>query len=139
MNKTTEIFVIITIATFWAFFLVEAPLWMWPFVHEMLIPQLNPDLRFPTTDQAETLRALFINQGIYNLMVAIGGVAGIFLVRRGRVELGRGLVVYTCLFAIGAAVTLLLTTEAYLLGVVQIVFPSVALVRVFRDRSGARL
>lgn len=138
MRKSTAVFVWITIATFLGFFVVEALIWNLPFVSALLVPQLNPALAYPVQDQARTLAALFVNQGVYNLMVALGGIAGVVFIRSGRAEVGRFFVVYTCLFALGAAITLLLSTHAYILGAVQAAFPIAALISLRGDPMSGR-
>ena len=133
MSRTTKLFAYFTIATFLAFFVIEAVLWTWPLVYGILLPQLNPANALPLPEQAEVLRALFINQGLYNLLAAAGGGTGLFLVSRGRVEAGRLFVTYNFVFAIGAAVTLLASTHAYVLGVAQAAFPVLGLVLLRRE------
>lgn len=133
MSRLTNIVVGVTIATFLGFFIIEALLWTWPLAYQLLLPQLNPGLGYPLAEQADTLRALFINQGVYNLMVAIGGIAGLVMANGSNPVAGRLLVRYTCLFALGAAVTLLATTEAYALGILQGLFPLAALLMLRRE------
>lgn len=133
MKPLTNIFVCMTIATFLGFFVVEVLVWTWPFTYQLLVPQLNPGLSYPLAEQAETLRALFVNQGAYNLMVAIGGIVGLIKIKGRDPVIGRALIKYTCLFAIGAAITLLTSTEAYALGILQALFPIAALLMLYID------
>ncbi len=139
MNGVTRVFVYLTIVTFLGFFLIEALLWTWPLVYEILLPQLNPELSFAPADQAQILRALFINQGAYNLLVAAAGVSGLVLISRGQVETGRSFLVYTCLFGVGAAITLLATTHAFVLGAFQLIGPVVALALMRREKQRENL
>jgi putative membrane protein len=131
----SRLFVGLTIATFLGFFLIEAVVWRWPLTYQTLLPQLNPGLTISAQTQARVLQALFVNQGVYNLMVAAGGIAGWLMVRRGRIGLGRSFVLQTCLFGVGAALTLLATTHAYALGLFQLVCPGVALALLWGDRE----
>lgn len=132
ITAATRLFVYLTITTFFGFFLIEAILWTYPFVYNLLLPQLNPSLTYPNDVQATVLSALFVNQGVYNLLFGLGGVGGLLLVRAGHRDSGRALICFVCIAAVLAAITLLLTTSAYLLGVVQLLFPAIAL---FRLRS----
>ncbi|MBP2277054.1 DUF1304 family protein [Sphingomonas sp. PL20] len=135
MRKSTTLFVSVTTATYFAFFLVETVLWMWPPVHNFLLPQLNWGLDYPAKEQARILRTLFVNQGVYNLMLGLAGIAGLMLVTRGKVEPGLTLIKFACLFALGAAGILLTTTSAYVLGTVQALFPMFALFFIWRVRD----
>ncbi|MDZ5450512.1 DUF1304 family protein [Labrys sp. ZIDIC5] len=137
MRKSVTLFASVVTVTYFAFFLVEAVLWMWPPVHNFLLPQLNSGLDYPVSEQALILRTLFVNQGVYNLMLGLAGIAGLILVARGKVEPGLTLIKFACLFALGAAGILLTTTSAYVLGIVQALFPMFALFFIWcvRDRT----
>lgn len=103
------------------FFLVESILWMNPAVHSRFFVQ--------TLEQAELLETALFNQGFYNLFVALGCLGGIVLLQRGRTVQGTTLVIYTCLFMLGAALVLLLSDARLLRGVlIQGIPPLVALV-----------
>lgn len=127
MNGLAKLCFYITIATFLGFFVIEAILWMNPLVYGLLLPQLNPGLETEPATQAEILKALFVNQGLYNLMAAAGGIAALLFLKREKTETGIAFLVFTCVFGIVAALTLLSTTHAYALGLAQLVFPSVTL------------
>lgn len=138
MTNRTRLLTGLMIATYLGFFLVEAVLWTIPWVNAILLPQLNPSLDYAPPMQVDVLRALFINQGVYNLLLALGGVMGLRLWARGDVRAAQALLRFLAIFAIGAAVTLLLTTHAYLLGAVQLVVPIVLLPSLRRDARGDR-
>ncbi|TPG52056.1 DUF1304 family protein [Sphingomonas glacialis] len=127
MTNAARLLTCIMIATYFGFFMVEAVLWTVPWVNAILLPQLNPDLRYAPHMQVEILRALFLNQGAYNLLLAVGGLLGLRLWAHGDVRAGRILLRFIALFAIGAAITLLATTHAYLLGAVQLLVPAALL------------
>lgn len=139
MTNLTRLLTFVMIATYLGFFVVEAVLWTMPFVHRILLTQLNPGLGYPTATQVEVLRVLFVNQGVYNLLLGIGGAAALNFCKHGEVRAGQILIGFLGLFAIGAALTLLVTTSAYLLGFVQLVVPVVLLRSMSRDAARAKL
>lgn len=133
MTNLTRMLLGVMIATYLGFFLVEALLWTLPWVHDLLLPQLNPGLPYPAGVQVEILEALFRNQGVYNLLLGLGGVYGLHLWKLGSLEAGVALLTFLCLFAVGAGLTLLATTDAYLLGAAQVAIPLAALPSMQRD------
>lgn len=96
-----------------AAFIAEALLWQHPAVHERALTKLNDHLAFAPHDQALILSRVFVNQGFYNLFLALAGLMGLFYVRRGRPTVGYTLVVYMCLFAMAAGAVLASSTRAY--------------------------
>ena len=90
-------------------FIAEAFLWMRPALHRGMIRKVNPTLEIDPADQARATRILMINQGVYNLMIALGGIAA--LVVGG--EAGTALAVYVFVFALAAGATLAFTTVAF--------------------------
>lgn len=65
---------------------------------------------------AETVRVFLFNQGFYNLFLAAGAGAGLWLLRRGRVEAGAALLVFSCLYMVGAAVVLIASAPTMVVG-----------------------
>jgi putative membrane protein len=59
-----------------------------------------------TPEQAEATRLFAVNQGFYNLFLAIGVFAGIALYLMGYARSGLILASWNCLFMVGAAVVL---------------------------------
>ena len=59
-----------------------------------------------TPEQAEATRLFAVNQGFYNLFLAIGVFAGIALCLMGHARSGLILESWNCLFMVGAAVVL---------------------------------
>jgi putative membrane protein len=57
-------------------------------------------------EQADATKLLALNQGFYNLFLAIGTFAGLGLVLTGHPRVGWTLVYWNCLFMLGAAVVL---------------------------------
>jgi len=82
------------------FFLMESVLWMNPSIHGIFLVE--------NLANAEVLDVYVKNQGYYNLFLAIGMFAGLWLLHRNN-EAGRTLVMYICLVMIGAAIVLRLT------------------------------
>ena len=80
------------------FFALESLLFRRPFAHRT----------FGVTDPAEVELLAFpmLNQGFYNLFLAVGTLVGVIGVSRDWEPQGSTLVVYGCLFMIGAALVL---------------------------------
>jgi putative membrane protein len=108
-------------------FVVEAFLWMNPGVHGAVIRRLSDGVTVDPEVQAAILRRLFVNQGFYNLFLALAGIAGFTLLRRGNPAGGRALLVYMCATAVGAGVVLALSTGAYFGAVLQALPAAIAL------------
>jgi putative membrane protein len=68
-------------------------------------PQVRHRFR-QTEQQAEGTRLLAFNQGYYNLFLAFGIFAGLALAATGHPNLGLVLVLWNCLFMLGAAIVL---------------------------------
>jgi len=78
-------------------FCMESLLWTTPAVRA----------RFrQSPEQAEATRLFALNQGFYNLFLALGTFAGLALVLTGHPRVGWTLVYWDCLFMLGAAVVL---------------------------------
>ena len=77
------------------------------------------------------MRVLFLNQGFYNLFLAVGMFTGLGLAVRGASDraqaAGRAIVAYTCLVLVGAGLVLLLTTGKAAGALVQALPPALAL------------
>ena len=112
-----------------AAFALEALLWMQPGVYENALPRINAQTALALHDQAVVLRALFINQGAYNLMLAVAGCVGFYLLRSGETAAGKALLRYMCLTAVGAGLVLACTTRAYVGAALQAVPAALAIAR----------
>jgi putative membrane protein len=77
----------------------------------------------------ETVAFSMLNQGFYNLFLAAGTLAGVVGAWRGWEPQGTTLVVFGCLFMIGAALVLVVARPAMARGAaVQGVLPALALI-----------
>ena len=82
-----------------------------------------------TAEEAETTKLLAFNQGFYNLFLGLGVLVGVVGSWRGWDPQGSTLVVYGCLFMIGAALVLVVARPAMARGAaIQGVLPVLALV-----------
>lgn len=134
MSRLAKALVVFVIAFhLWAFVL-EAFLWMRPAVHEPMLGRLTGTSSVALLDQALILKTLFVNQAFYNLFLAIAGIAGFAFLRRGDATVGRTLIAYLCLSAVGAGVVLALSTGAYVGALLQAGPPAVALIAMFGAR-----
>lgn len=137
MNLLTAIFSIITIVVHVLVFIVESVLWLNPVVHERVLGRLGSSFDLSLFEQAQILEALFFNQGFYNLFLALGGIAGWVLYKKGRTESGLVLIAYMCFFALGAGFVLALSTGAYAGAIVQGLPPLLALLGMALARNNS--
>ena len=80
----------------------------------------------------QAVRPWALNQGFYNLFLAVGALAGLILLHSGSPEAGRALVVLSCGSMLAAAVVLLTTNRRMLrAATVQGLAPLLALVFLF--------
>jgi putative membrane protein len=113
MNRLTKPLVLFVVVFHLLVFVVEAFLWMRPGIHGIVLARLSDSLKVDPHEQALILKALFINQGFYNLFLAVAGIAGLALLKRGKAPAGYALIGYMCLSAAGAGLVLALSTTAY--------------------------
>lgn len=119
MKLTVKILVIFVIIVHLMFFLLEAIIWMNPLVYQTLITLLNNPVSLDDATQATTLKNLFVNQGFYNLFLAISGIAGLYFVGKGKFTVGYTLILFLCFAGTGAGIVLAFSTKAYLLALIQ--------------------
>jgi putative membrane protein len=127
MRISSTLLVVFVVVFHLAAFVLEAVLWMRPGVYSSALSRLGSPSALPPHEQALVLQALFVNQGFYNLFLAIAGISGLALVQRGRVQVGLILIAYMCLTAVGAGIVLALSTRAYIGAVLQCVPAALAL------------
>lgn len=98
MSVATQFFAVLVAALHVAIFVMESVLWMRPPVHR----------RFLVTGpgEAATTRRFALNQGFYNLFLAVGIVVGLILLHSGAAAEGRTLVVFCCACVLAAALVL---------------------------------
>jgi putative membrane protein len=120
-----------------AVFIAESMLWMHPAVYERALTKLNDQLAFAPHDQALILSRLFVNQGFYNLCLALTGLTGLLSLRRGHASVGHALIATMCLTAISAGAVLALSTRAYAGAFLQAVPAVLALALTLRARRRA--
>lgn len=107
-------------ATHLFFFFLESIAFRKPFAHRTF------GVRDPA--EVEVLAFAMLNQGFYNLFLAIGTFAGVVGSARGWEPQGSTLVVFGCLFMLGAAVVLVVGRPALWRGaLVQGLLPLLAL------------
>lgn len=127
MERTWKVSAALAAALHVVFFLFESVLFSHPTVQERL--------RVPP-EAAEGIAPFAFNQGFYNLFLAAGIVAGLILVRRGRIEVGRALVGYVCAVMVGAGLVLLGSVPELFAGaLVQAAPPALALAGLAATRS----
>lgn len=109
------------------FFLMESVLWLNPAVHSVFLVE--------SVANAELLDVYVKNQGYYNLFLALGMLAGLWMMTQ-RKDAGRILVMYLCLVMIGAAIVLRFTIPGMTAGpFIQGVPPLIALIALLADRK----
>jgi putative membrane protein len=109
------------------FFCMESLWWTRPAVYR----------RFRSTEaQAQATRSLAFNQGFYNLFLAAGVFAGLFLMQTGHVRAGMILVAWNCLSMLAAAIVLTVSSPQMLRGaLIQGLPPLVFLAGIFCIRA----
>lgn len=107
------IFTTITIVFHLVAFLWESIYWMKPAVYENIVAGMTTPEGINILEHAKILEVLFFNQGFYNLFIALGAIAGLFLFKKGNAVVGKTLICYTNLFALGAGLVLAFSSTAY--------------------------
>jgi putative membrane protein len=121
MNNFAKALVLFVIVFHGSIFVAEALLWMRPGVYEFVLSRLAIKTSLDLPGQALVLQAFFVNQGFYNLLLAIAGVCGLTFLGRGNAPVGYTLIIYMCLSAIGAGVVLGTSTPATIGAILQAV------------------
>ncbi|MEO6282929.1 MAG: DUF1304 family protein [Dyadobacter sp.] len=131
ISGRTGLLINIVVIVHLMFFLLEAVLWMQPAVYSPLIVLLDNPVSSPYPLQALVLKNLFINQGFYNLFLVGAGLAGQWLVYKGRSSAGLALILFMCFAATGAGIVLAASTKAYLLAAFQALPAIITIVRIY--------
>lgn len=109
------------------FFVMESILWMNPKVHSRFLVEDFAD--------AEAINVFIMNQGFYNLFLAMGIFAGLYIFRSNAI-VGKTLVAYISSVMLGAAIVLIITVPAMVTGfIVQGLPPLIVLVYLIRNRN----
>lgn len=109
------------------FFVMESILWMNPKVHSRFLVEDLAD--------AEAINVFIMNQGFYNLFLAMGIFAGLYIFRFNAI-VGKTLVGYVSSVMLGAAIVLIFTVPAMVTGfVVQGLPPLIVLVYLIWNRN----
>ncbi len=127
MNNFAKTMVLFVVAFHAAIFVVEACLWMHPGVYEFALDRLAIRTTLDVPGQALVLQAFFVNQGFYNLFLAIAGSAGLVFLGGGNAPVGYTLIIYMCLSALGAGFVLAASTPATVGAILQSVPAALAL------------
>jgi putative membrane protein len=91
------------------FFLMESVWWMQPKIYKTF--------RMQDDNEARLTRPLALNQGFYNLFLTMGIAIGLALIGSGHAKIGYGIITYVCLFMLGAALVLLVSSPKMIRGV----------------------
>lgn len=120
MSAVSQLAALVTALIHVQIFVLESILWMRPAVHRRF--------GIRSTADASTTRPLMLNQGFYNLFLAIGIGVGLIMVHTGPESAGRAIVVFCCASIVGAAAVLLGTDRKLArAALIQGVPPAVAL------------
>lgn len=131
INRTTKMLVFFILFVHLLFFLLEAILWMQPFVYNILIELLDTKTAVDYPTQAQVLKSLFINQGFYNLFLVVGGLFGLISLKKNRHSQGYALLLLFCFSAAGAGIVLAFSTKAYVLAFLQAVPAIITFARIY--------
>lgn len=131
ISRFTKALFLFVIIDFLLFFILEVIFWMKPLVYTILLDMFNnPPADLSYSIHALVLKKLFINQGFYNLFLALGGIAG-FRYLPKNTAVGYALIVLVCFSAVGAGIVLAVTSKAYILAFLQTVPAAIVLFKVY--------
>lgn len=120
MSAVAQVAALVTALVHVLVFAMESVLWTRPAVHRRFGIRSAAD--------AATTRPLMLNQGFYNLFLAVGILVGLVLVHTGPEPDGRAVVVFCCAAIVGAALVLLASSrELARAALIQGVPPAIAL------------
>jgi putative membrane protein len=95
MTAVAQVFAVLAAATHVLFFTLESVIFTRPQVYRRFLVK--------SAEDAETLRPMALNQGFYNLFLAIGAVVGVILMG----DAGKALIYLACGSMLGAALVLI--------------------------------
>lgn len=120
MSAVSQLAALVTALIHLQVFAFESVLWSRPSVHRRFGIRSAAD--------AATIRPVMLNQGFYNLFLALGILTGLIIVHSGPVPDGRAVVVFCCAAIVGAAAVLLATDRSLArAALIQGVPPGIAL------------
>jgi putative membrane protein len=91
-------------------------------------PTVWPRFGLATQEQADIVRPMALNQGFYNLFLAVGILGGLALIASGDPDAGRPVVLFACLCMVGAGLVLIATDRRLVrAALLQLVPPFLAL------------
>ena len=99
MSAVSQVAALVAALVHVLIFAMESVLWMRPAVHRRFGVR--------SAEQAATTRTLMLNQGFYNLFLAVGIGVGLVMLHSGRESAGTASVVVCCASIVAAAVVLL--------------------------------
>ena len=109
------------------FFVMESILWMNPKVHSRFLVE---DLA-----GAEAINVFIMNQGFYNLFLALGLFTGLYLLRLNEI-VGKTLIGYVCAVMVGASIVLILTVPTMVTGfIIQGLPPFIVLAYLIKNKG----
>lgn len=109
MPTISILFAVIAACLHVAFFLMESVFWMNPKAHK--------NFGIPNLQIAEQFKLTYLNQGFYNLFLAIGVFAGIYFLQSEDMTAGKTLILFCCSSMFGASMVLLVSKPGMLRGV----------------------
>ena len=131
LSRFTKALFIFVIIDFLLFFILEALFWMKPLVYNILLDMFNNQPAYLSYSMhALVLKKLFINQGFYNLFLALVGMAGLRYLPKNNAA-GYALIALVCFSAVGAGIVLAVTSKAYILAFLQAVPAAIVLLQVY--------
>lgn len=110
MPTTSIIFAAIAAFFHVLFFLMESIFWMNPKVYKTF--------GVKSTEEAEQFKVSFFNQGFYNLFLAVGIFAGIYLLQFEQAVAGTTLILFCCASMLAASVVLFFSKPGMMRGVI---------------------
>lgn len=99
MSAVSQVAALVAALIHLQIFVLESVLWSRPAVHRRF--------GIRSADDAAVIRPVMLNQGFYNLFLALGILIGLIVVHTGPTPDGRAVVVFCCAAIVGAALVLL--------------------------------
>ena len=108
------------------FFVMESILWMNPKVHSRFLVENLAD--------AEAINVFIMNQGFYNLFLAMGLFAGLYILRLNEI-VGKTMIGYVSAVMVGASIVLIFTVPEMVTGfIIQGLPPFIVLAYLIKNR-----
>jgi putative membrane protein len=120
VNAIAQVFAVIAGLAHVVVFVLESFLLRQPAIARLFLVRV---------ENMSAIRLWAVNQGFYNLFLALGALAGVIIVQTGNETVGRTLAIYACACMVGAGIVLFFSERRLWRGALgQAVPPMVAII-----------